>query len=577
MAGPVAGRECMAGTVMRDEERGLRMNVDASHDIAVTVGLAPSDVLQDIFEHVCQGISYFDADLKLVCCNSLYLELLDFPAWMGVPGTSLSTFFEYNARRGEYGPGAIEQLVEERLNLARRFEAHAFERERLDGTILRIEGNPVARGGFVTTYTDITSLRRSEEALKAARDRLEERVQSRTAVLAEREAELQRKTDMLETVLESVTTGITMFDCDMQLSLINTRAAELLDLPQSLCTPGTPLSEIIRFNASRGEYGDGELEDLVQRSLGRACQSDSHRFIRERPNGSTLEVSGRSVPEGLVTTFNDITEQRNAERLLRDANSELECRVEDRTRELRLAKEQAERASQAKSNFLAQMSHELRTPLNSIIGYSDMIRMEMFGPIENPKYAEYLELVNKSGRYLLELISDILEMSRLESGKAELDVNIVRVRDAVLEARLTVEERAQRRGLTVAEEIEDALPSLEVDTRRLQQMLLNLMTNAIKFTPEGGHVQICAFARSDGGITIAVRDTGIGISGTDIERIRDPFTQVRRPSNVTEGTGLGLSIVDGLMREHGGRMQIDSKLECGTTVSLEFPASRTKG
>ena len=553
------------------------MSVGASQSIALTVGLAPSDVLQDIFEHVCQGISYFDADLNLVCCNSLYLELLDFPLWMGAPGTPLSTFFEYNAKRGEYGPGPIDQLVEERLILARRFEAHAFERERLDGTILRIEGNPVARGGFVTTYTDITTLRRSEEALKAANDRLEERVQSRTAVLAEREAELQRKTDMLETVLESVTTGITMFDCEMRLSLINTRAAELLDLPETLCMPGTPLSDIIRYNASRGEYGDGELDELVHRSLGRAFTSESHRFIRERPNGSILEVSGRPIPKGLVTTFNDITEQRNAEKLLREANSELECRVEDRTRELRLAKEQAERASQAKSNFLAQMSHELRTPLNSIIGYSDMIRMEMFGPIGNQKYAEYLELVNKSGRYLLELISDILEMSRLESGKAELEENVVRIRDAVLEARLTVEERAQRRGLTVAEEIEEALPALKVDTRRLQQMLLNLMTNAIKFTPEGGQVQIRAFARSDGGITVAVQDTGIGISGDDIDRIRDPFTQARRPSNVTEGTGLGLSIVDGLMREHSGRMRIDSKVDRGTTVSLEFPASRTRG
>ncbi|MDW3207902.1 MAG: PAS-domain containing protein [Alphaproteobacteria bacterium] len=552
------------------------MSAATSRDIAAAVGLAPSDVLRDIFEHVCQGISYFDAELNLVCCNSLYLELLDFPSWMGAPGTPAAAFYRYNAERGEYGPGSIETLVEERVELARRFEPHSLERERPDGTVLLIEGNPVARGGFVTTYTDITGLRRSEAALKAANDRLEERVQSRTAVLAEREAELQRKTDMLETVLESVTNGITMFDREMRLSLINGRAAELLELPPELCVPGTPMRDIIHYKATRGDYGVGDVDDLMQRALLSASEMEVHRFIRERPNGPAVEVNGRPIPEGLVTTFTDITEQLNAQRLLRESNSELEERVESRTRELRLAKEQAERASQAKSNFLAQMSHELRTPLNSIIGYSDMVRMEMFGPIENPKYSEYLNLVNKSGRYLLELISDILEMSRLESGKAELDETLVRVGCAIQEACLTVDERAQRRRLKIVQEVGEDLPQLRVDTRRLQQMLLNLLTNAIKFTPEGGEIHVRAFARSDGGMTAAVADTGIGISEKDIERIRDPFTQVRRNSNTSEGTGLGLSIVDGLMREHGGMMRIDSEVEKGTTVSLDFPASRTK-
>lgn len=553
------------------------MNSVTSQDIAATVGVAPIDVLRDIFEHVCQGISYFDADLKLVCCNSLYLELLDFPTWMGSPGTPLSAFFEYNAKRGEYGPGSPEKLVEDRLELARQFEPHAFERERLDGTILRVEGNPVTRGGFVTTYTDITSLRRSEAALKAANDLLEERVQSRTAVLAEREAELQRKTDMLETVLESVTNGITMFDREMRLTLINSRAAELLGLPGELCAPGTPMREIIRYKVLRGDYGEGEIDELTRRFLQSASEMKEHRFVRERLDGPSFEVNGRPVPEGLVTTFTDITEQLNAQKLLRESNSELEERVEDRTRALRLAKEQAERASQAKSNFLAQMSHELRTPLNSIIGYSDMIRMEMFGPINNEKYSDYLELVNRSGRYLLELISDILEMSRLESGKAELDENLVKIDDAVLEARLTVDERAQRRHLVIEQDIAEGLSCLKVDTRRLQQMLLNLLTNAIKFTPEEGKIWIRAYIRVDGGITVEVQDTGIGISGSDIERIRDPFTQARRNNSTSEGTGLGLSIVDGLMREHGGVLKIESKVQCGTTVSLEFPASRTKG
>lgn len=540
----------------------------------------PRSVLAEVIEHLSQGLSYFDRDLRLVVCNRKYMELLDFPIWMAEPGTPAAAFFEYNAKRGEYGPGRIEDLVAERVALAGKFEPHAFERTRPDGIILRIEGTPVAGGGFVTTYTDVTELRRNQEALTRMNERLDERVRERTGTLEEREAELRRKTDDLETVLHSVTNGITLFDRDLKLRLANPRFHELLDIPERLGTPGTPFAAHMRYNAERGEYGPGSVEEQVRVRVEAAERFEPHRFVRERPDGTAIEVIGRPVSVGFVATYTDITEQRQAEHALRRTNEELERRVEERTAELRRAKERAERANRAKSEFLAQMSHELRTPLNSIIGFSDIVLNEIFGPIGSERYVGYIEGVHKSGTHLLNLINDILEMSRLESGKVTLEEGEVVPAGAIEDACMMVRERAREGGITLTQDVPEDIPALSADERRVRQMLLNLLSNAIKFTEAGGTVRVGAAWREDesggGGITLYVADTGPGIASEHIANILEPFTQLRADSTALEGTGLGLSIVDGLIRQHGGWLEIDSRPGEGATVNLHFPPERTR-
>jgi len=546
-------------------------------------------VLADALENLGQGVSYFDGDLILVYCNTHYLRLLGFPEELGKPGTPAEAYFRYNAERGEYGAGDVDTLVAERIALAKKFEAHQFERTRPDGQVLRIQGYPVENGGFVTTYQDITELRRSQTALEQANELLDERVKDRTRALAEREQELERKTATLERILESVEQGITLIDRNLNLVVANKRFGELLDFPLEELEPGKPFFDFMLYNAKRGEYGDGDPIELAQQRVDLARQFKAHRFKRERPDGTVLEVVGYPVPEGFVTTYTDITEQKRTEDLLRASKLELERRVEDRTAELQrqlqeteraqeemsAAKDRAEQANKAKSDFLAQMSHELRTPLNSIIGFSDIIRSEVFGPIANQRYKEYVEGVHFSGVHLLSLINDILELARLEAGKVALVEDVVELSSHVDEVLLQLRERAKADGVDLKNGIASKAIRVKGDSRRIYQMLLNLLSNAIKFTPEGGEVSVVAENLQDGRLALCVKDDGVGMRPEDIEHALEPFTQVGGSvMNAQEGSGLGLSIVKGLIEQHGGTIEIDSKTGAGTTVRLIFPAER---
>lgn len=548
-----------------------------------------SDQLIAVLEHLGQGVSYFDADLNLVQCNDKYLELLDFPKWMGTPGTPLRTFFAYNARRGEYGPGDIEALVDERIELARKFEPHLFERERLDGKILRIQGNPIGQSGFVTTYEDITELRRYQIALEEANDRLDERVQERTVELEARENELARKTEVLETIVESTANGITLFDRDLKLVLANKRFEEMMGIPEHLAKPGADFLEIARFNAERGEYGPGDAHKQAQARVDRASTFEPHQFVRKRADGSYFHITGKPVQDGYVTTYTDITEQKQAEELLHLSKAQLEERVAERTKELeaqleetaraeaemRDAKERAEHANAAKGEFLAQMSHELRTPLNSIIGFSDVIRNEVFGPVGNHRYGDYLNGVHSSGTHLLALIDDILEMARMEAGKFTLNEEVVDLTVLAAEVKMQLGERAREGQVALRCSISTCAPKVNGDARRIYQMLLNLMSNAVKFTRPNGIVDVSASRNDDNSLSIHVSDTGIGMTEEEVEKVIEPFTQARGSIlNAREGTGLGLPIVKGLIEQHGGTLALDSIVNEGTTAHLIFPAER---
>jgi len=280
------------------------------------------EVLSSVIEHMGQGLSYFDEDLKLVVCNRRYLDLLGFPLWMGAPGTPMSSFFRHNAERGEYGPGAIQDLVRERLDLARKAEAHSFERVRPDGTVLRIRGVPV-RGGFVTTYDEITELRHSQSALVETNKRLDDLVLERTGALQAREQELSAKTTALETILEAVNYGITLFDNDLLLVAANHRAFEMMHIPEHLQAPGTPFESFIRLFAERGEYGPGDIGEQVRSRIELARKFESHNFIREQANGRIYEAVGRPVDGGVVTSYVDVTEQKQFETRLQANNAEL--------------------------------------------------------------------------------------------------------------------------------------------------------------------------------------------------------------------------------------------------------------
>ena len=245
---------------------------------------------------------------------------------------------------------------------------------------------------------------------------------------------------------------------------------------------------------------------------------------------------------------------------------------------LRAAKEAAELANRAKSEFLANMSHELRTPLNAVIGFSEIILAEAFGPVGVPKYAEYAGDIRDSGQHLLDLINDILDLSKIEAGKLDLHEETVDVKRAARAALTLVKERAEGAGLKLGCVVPGDLPRLRADARKLKQIVLNMLTNAVKFTPSGGTVTLRVGHDDDGGLTIAVADTGIGIAKADIATALAPFGQVE--SAITRkhhGTGLGIPLMRALAEMHGARFALESVPGEGTTVSVRFPATRVAG
>lgn len=255
---------------------------------------------------------------------------------------------------------------------------------------------------------------------------------------------------------------------------------------------------------------------------------------------------------------------------LENTKKELEGASED----LRTALAAAALANQTKSQFLATMSHELRTPLNAVIGFADIMADETLGPLGNERYVAYANDIRASGSHLLQLINDILDLSRLDAGGIALQDEILELRPLLDETIRMVRGHAEKAQLKIEQKIIRSLPPLRADRRRLRQALINLLSNAIKFTPAGGCIMISAFWRGED-IAISVRDSGIGIAHHDIPRVFERFNQVDSTlSRKYEGAGLGLPISRQLIEAHGGRLELESRLGDGTTVTIILPAER---
>jgi PAS domain S-box-containing protein len=270
---------------------------------------------------------------------------------------------------------------------------------------------------------------------------------------------------------------------------------------------------------------------------------------------SKLELRGQTL---FTVLLHDITERKKAERMLL------------------AAKEEAESASRAKSEFLANMSHELRTPLNAILGFSEVIRNQVLGEIGVTRYLEYADDIHRSGEHLLEIISDILDVARIDAGQASLEEETVEMEYLIDSSLLVVRERAEQKDLHLTVQVESGIHPLQCDRRKMKQVIINLLSNAVKFSEAGGRITVGAWsdARSKETV-IEVRDSGIGISEEDIPRVLEPFTQTGSSfTREHEGTGLGLPLARKLTELHGGRIEMESVLGEGTTVRVRLPTHR---
>jgi two-component system cell cycle sensor histidine kinase PleC len=253
-------------------------------------------------------------------------------------------------------------------------------------------------------------------------------------------------------------------------------------------------------------------------------------------------------------------------------NEDLQAALRASTEEALRKRYEAEAANSAKTTFLANMSHELRTPLNAILGFSDIIAQQALGPSAGDRYSEYARDINASGTHLLSLITDLLDVAKIEAGKMEIDARPLDVERLIETTERLMLPRARARNQSIRHTVTPDVPLVVADERAMRQILLNLLSNAVKFTPEGGRIEIACRPSPGGGVTLSVSDNGPGIPLEKMERVFQPFSQLdNRYGRAAGGTGLGLALVRGLAELHGGRAWIDSTLGEGTTVNVYFP------
>ncbi len=343
------------------------------------------------------------------------------------------------------------------------------------------------------------------------------------------------------------------------------------------------------FGLRQGQLQQGLEENIVEQIASAAIEDvfdveneEDHVEIKLKDGRWIRYMGAETADGGKVSIGTDITELRQREQDLRDNDSALRKTVDvlkkSQSRIMELAdnyeqeKIRAEDANQSKSDFLANMSHELRTPLNAINGFSDIMKKEMFGPLGDPRYKEYVSDILFSGQHLLSLINDILDMSKIEAGKMTLNTDLLQINEMISQVVRIVRGRAEDKRLKLLYDGID-FEEIEADQRAVKQVLLNLITNAIKFTPEGGTVKVHA-ERKSAGVIIRVTDSGIGISQENIERLAKPFEQIETTnSKQQEGTGLGLALSKSLIELHGGNFLMESELGVGTTVTFTLPNS----
>ena len=518
--------------------------------------------LRDALDATTDGFVLYDEHDRLVLCNEQYREIYDFLGPLDeIRGRTFEDLTRIGLQHGHIAdPAALadpEVWLADRLHRHRNPSDEPIEQRLADGRIIRVSERRTRDGCIVGIRTDITALKRAEQRLRDA--------------------------------IENISEAFALWDTDDRLVLCNSKYIQFYPTIADVCRPGVTFEEVIRVSARRGQYMiKGPVEQWIAQRV-RHHQRTGGPIEQQLEDGRWLLIDERRTQDGgIVGIRTDITpikyqeqrlqaneaELRETIRRLQESREQLAEQADalaDLAHKLSIEKERAEEANISKSRFLANMSHELRTPLNAILGFADLMREQAFGLIGSSKYLEYASDIHSSGCYLLDLINDVLDLSKVDAGKYELHREPVWLAGLIHAAVRMIRGRLDAAGLRLRMEVPRDLPRIDADERAVRQVLLNLLSNAVKFTPADGTVTVSAEVR-DGAVLVVVRDTGIGIAARDMERIGRPFEQVdnlmvRRH----KGTGLGLALSRSLVEMHGGRFALESREGVGTTVSFTLP------
>jgi len=525
-------------------------------------------LFEEIVESFREGVLLYGPDDRVLACNSALCGMFPhFGSRAEVVGRSFDELVRRQAALGSRDDAEVQRDPEGWI--AARTARHAapdgeaLERRLPDGRIVQIFERRLPNGCTVAVHTDVTGVRRAENLLRDA--------------------------------IESMGEGFALYDRDDRLLMMNQRYREIWRPALDDLEFGAHFRAVLERSWAHGQMHEPgtDRETWIARRMARRRLAPHSLDRQLAPDRWVRITETRTHDGGTVTIATDISESRRQEAALLGRELELtnyvgqleatEVRLRERTDALAALAEsyaqektRAEAASAAKTLFLANVSHELRTPLNAIIGFSDILVNRIFGALGNPRYEDYARDIHRSGRHLLELINDLLDLSRIEAGRLDLSDDEVDLLEIADSARMMVAGRAERNEVTVLLLLGRPIPRLVADRRAVRQMLTNLLSNAVKFTQSGGRVEV-RLERSEAGLAIVVRDTGVGIPADMLSRVAEPFTQVDAdPERRHEGTGLGLALTKALIEAHGGRLRLESELGEGTTVSLLFPTARVK-
>ncbi len=529
---------------------------------------ATGELLAMAIEGLTENVILFDAEDRVVIANRAWRELNKDIIEYTRPGTLFEDHLRAAIQRG-LAPEAIgceEEWLRARMERHRNPRGQ-FEIERQDGLRFRVNEQHLPNGGTILILTDITEAKRSDRALRAY------------------EAQFRA-------VVDHSPTKIHIKDEQGRYVLINDLAAQLYGLTK----------EKAKYKTSHDIFPKERADAFVahDRKVMETGQAAEQEEIWPGPAGPTTFLTVKfpimnhnGVVAGVGAIGTDISERKRVEEKLRRSEEALQTRVADLeaaqrklerqgqdlarlAEDLRIARDEAQTASGAKSEFLANMSHELRTPLNAIIGFSEIMASEIMGPLGSEVYRDYSAHIKDSGTHLIALINDILDLSKVEAGMAEIDEEVLHVPLAIDSVVRLLAQRADQAGIELQQEVATNAPDLRADERKFKQILTNLLSNAIKFTEPGGRVALRARCDAAGGYIIQVADTGIGMAPEDVPKALKQFVQVDNPQARKHiGTGLGLPLAKTLVELHGGTLTLESELGVGTTVTLCFPPERT--
>jgi len=551
----------LAITAMHDEADAiigyLGVAVDVTEGRQAEAALTRRNaVLQALIDNFPGGITLFDGEQNMTACNEEFKRLFAFPDALFTDGLpSLEALCRFEAQRGDFGPGDVEEQVARRLAQARvhRLQPHVLERRRPDGLSIEIRGMPLPEGGSVTTYMDITERKAAEQKLRELSEVVR---QSPASILI---TNLKGDIEYVNPKFERLT-GYTLDE-------VRGRHPRFLNPEEDK----EGMEAQVWRTVSAGEQWQGELKNA-------------------KKNGDLYWEYANILPllddAGHITHFlavkEDITERKRNEQELEMHRDHLRELVEEQTAGLLLAKEAAERAYRAKSEFLANVSHELRTPMHAILSFAQLGR-EKAEKAPRQKLREHFDRVHMSGERLLALVNDLLDLSKLEAGKMLVDARPLDVTSVIWAVFGELEPLAAAKRQTLVLLPPEVTTQATVDATRLGQVMRNLLSNAIKFTPDGGriaimidHTSLVAGRRAtDSGaaraLRITVSDAGIGIPADELESIFDKFVQSKRTQSGAGGTGLGLAICKEIVQAHGGSIRAANNPQGGADLIVILP------